>query len=50
MKTVEAGGTPDGTGTSYYTLRAHESVLPGAADWRAELVPEMKPELILQTV
>ena len=46
----EAGGTPDGTGTSYYTLRAHEAVLPRTADWRAELTPEMKREAILQTV
>ena len=30
VKTVEAGGTPDGTGTSYYPLRAHEAVLPRA--------------------
>jgi phthalate 4,5-dioxygenase len=50
VKTVEAGGMPDGTGTSYYTLRAHEAVLPRAADWREELTPEMKREAILQTV
>jgi hypothetical protein len=50
VKTVEAGGTPDGTGTSYYPLRAHESVVSSALDWRAELVPEMKRETILQTV
>ena len=50
VKTVEAGGTPDGTGTSYYPLRAHEAVLPGSADWRAELTPEMQREAILQTV
>jgi phenylpropionate dioxygenase-like ring-hydroxylating dioxygenase large terminal subunit len=50
VKTVEAGGMPDGTGTSYYTLRAHEAVLPRAVDWREELTPEMKREAILQTV
>ena len=50
VKTVEAGGSPDGTGASYYTLRAHEAVLPRAADWREELTPEMKQEAILQTV
>jgi phthalate 4,5-dioxygenase len=50
VKTVEAGGAPDGTGTSYYTLRAHEAVLPRSADWRAEMTPEMKREAILQTV
>ena len=50
LNTVEAGGVPDGTGTSYYTLRAHEAVLPRAADWRKELTPEMQQEAILQTV
>jgi phthalate 4,5-dioxygenase len=49
-KTVEAGGTPGGLGTSYYTLRAHESVLSREADWRREMTPEMRPEAILQTV
>jgi hypothetical protein len=50
VKTVEAGGLPDGTGTSYYGLRAHEAVLPRSKDWRVELTPEMKQEAILQTV
>jgi hypothetical protein len=50
VKTVEAGGSPDGTGTSYYPLRAHEAVLPRNKDWRVELTPEMKQEAILQTV
>src|SRR6185436_435270 len=50
VKTVEAGGAPDGTGTSYYQLRAHEAVIPVAADWRTEMVPEMKRDAILQTV
>ena len=50
VKTVEAGGAPDGTGSSYYPLRAHEAVIASAADWRAELVPEMQRETILQTV
>ena len=40
----------DGTGTSYYPLRAHEQVIRASADWRAEMVPEMKREAILQTV
>ena len=40
VKTTEAGGAPDGTGTSYYALRAHEGVLPRAADWR-RVTPEM---------
>ncbi|MEJ0019362.1 MAG: Rieske 2Fe-2S domain-containing protein [Acetobacteraceae bacterium] len=50
VKTVEAGGAPDGTGTSYYPLRAHEAVLPQTADWRAVMTPEMPSEAILQTV
>jgi hypothetical protein len=50
VKTVETGGSPDGTGTSYYPLRAHEAVIPAKVDWRAELVPEMQREAILQTV
>jgi phenylpropionate dioxygenase-like ring-hydroxylating dioxygenase large terminal subunit len=50
VKTVEAGGTPDGVNTSYYTLRANEQVLPRAADWRRELTPETAREAILQTV
>ncbi len=50
VKTVEAGSTPDGVNTSYYTLRANEQVLPRAADWRRELTPETAREAILQTV
>jgi hypothetical protein len=50
VKAVEAGGSPDGTGTSYYGLRAHEAVVPGSVDWRAEMAPEMQREAILQTV
>jgi hypothetical protein len=49
VKTVEAGGAPDGTGTSYYSLFAHEEVLPAGADWR-QVTPEMRAEMILQTV
>jgi len=50
VKTVEAGGAPDGTGTSYYSLRAHEAILPRNADWRREMTPEMQEDAILQTV
>jgi phthalate 4,5-dioxygenase oxygenase subunit len=50
VKTAEAGGAPDGTGTSYYTLTAHEQVLPKDADWRQQVTPEMPVEKILQTV
>jgi phthalate 4,5-dioxygenase oxygenase subunit len=50
LDTVEAGGTPDGTSASYYSLRAHEAVLPREADWRRELTPDMPDEAVLQTV
>jgi phenylpropionate dioxygenase-like ring-hydroxylating dioxygenase large terminal subunit len=49
VRTVAAGGTPAGTGTSYYTMRAREAVLPRAVDWRDELTPEIR-ELARQTV
>jgi phenylpropionate dioxygenase-like ring-hydroxylating dioxygenase large terminal subunit len=50
VRAVEAGGTPDGLGTTYYDLRAGEGVLSREADWRQELTPGMRPEQILQTV
>jgi phthalate 4,5-dioxygenase oxygenase subunit len=50
VKTVEAGGSPDGTGASYYSVTAHEEVLPAGADWRQQMTPEMPAEKILQTV
>jgi phthalate 4,5-dioxygenase len=50
VKTVEAGGAPNGTGPSYYALHAHEAVLPAGADWRRQVTPEMPAEMILQTV
>jgi hypothetical protein len=43
---VERGETPRGVGTSYYEVRAAETILPNAADWRAELLPRMHPETI----
>jgi len=50
IRTVEAGGAPSGTGTSYYPLLAHEEVLPRDADWRAEMTPEMADGIILESV
>jgi phthalate 4,5-dioxygenase oxygenase subunit len=50
VKTVEAGGTPDGTGTSYYEIRAGEEVLPREADWHEIMAPDITREKILQTV
>ena len=50
VRTVAAGNTPDGSGTSYYHLRAGEAVLPRDTDWRQELAPDLKLERILSTV
>jgi len=50
VKTVEAGGTPDGTGTSYYAIRAGEEVLARDADWHQIMAPDITKEKILQTV
>jgi len=50
VKTAEAGGTPNGTGASYYTLTALERVLPREADWRQVMAPDISREKILQTV
>ena len=50
VKTVEAGGDPDGTGTSYYEIRAGEEVLARDADWHQIMAPDITKEKILQTV
>jgi hypothetical protein len=50
VRTVQAGGDPAGTGTSYYHVRAGEEVLPTDADWHAILAPDITKEKILQTV
>src|SRR5438552_3357586 len=50
VKTVEAGGDPDGTGTSYYEIRAGEEVLARDADWHQIMAPDITEEKILQTV
>src|SRR5579884_2482353 len=50
VKTVEAGGAPHGTGTSYYTLRAGEEVLARDADWHQIMAPDITKDKILQTV
>ena len=50
VRATEAGQTPDGLGTTFYTVKAAEGVLPAQADWRRELTPDMRPEAILQTV
>src|SRR6266566_725000 len=50
VKTVEAGGNPYGTGTSYYAIRAGEDVLARDADWHQIMAPDITKEKILQTV
>ena len=50
VRAVENGGSPEGLGTTYYSLTAEEGVLARDADWRKELTRHMRPEAILQTV
>ena len=44
VKTVEAGGNPPGTDTSYYSARAIEKIFPRAETWRDTVLPEMYAE------
>lgn len=44
-RTVADGGDPPGVGTSYYNVRAIESVVPIGVEWRDALMPDMYPEL-----
>jgi phthalate 4,5-dioxygenase oxygenase subunit len=41
VKTVQEGGEPPGLQPSYYTIRAVERELPGDADWRELLLPQL---------
>jgi phenylpropionate dioxygenase-like ring-hydroxylating dioxygenase large terminal subunit len=41
IKSVQEGGEPPGLQPSYYTIRAVERELPGDADWRELLLPEL---------
>src|SRR5437763_14453585 len=49
VKAVEAGGDPDGTGTSYYHIRAGEEGVPRDADWHQNRAPDITGEENLQT-
>jgi phthalate 4,5-dioxygenase len=40
VRAVGKGETPRGVGSSYYSLRAGESILPRDTDWRTLLAPE----------
>ena len=44
VKTVQAGGNPPGTDTSYYQARAIEKIFPRAETWRETVLPEMYAE------
>ena len=50
VKAVEAGQSPAGTGTSYYTVKAGENVFARDADWHGALAPDITKDKILQTV
>jgi hypothetical protein len=43
VKTVQEGGDPLGTDTSYYQARAIEKILPRGVAWRDALLSEMYP-------
>jgi phthalate 4,5-dioxygenase len=49
VRAVEKGEAPHGVASSYYTLRAAESVLPRDTDWRTLLAPEAPAPNVLQT-
>jgi phenylpropionate dioxygenase-like ring-hydroxylating dioxygenase large terminal subunit len=50
VRTVAAGGTPDGVAPSYYTLTCGTGPIPRDADWREVFAPGIGRERILQTV
>jgi hypothetical protein len=43
IKTVQGGGDPPGVGTSYYTVRAIERIVPEEQAWPDVLLPLMYP-------
>ena len=50
VRAVQAGDSPAGTGTSYYTVKAGEDVFRRDADWHSALAPDITRDRILQTV
>ncbi len=50
IKTVERGGNPPGTDTSYYTARAVQRNVPEGVPWREVLLPLMHPEGVKEPV
>jgi hypothetical protein len=43
IKTVQAGGDPPGVGSSYYTVRAIERIVPDEESWPEVMLPLMYP-------
>jgi phenylpropionate dioxygenase-like ring-hydroxylating dioxygenase large terminal subunit len=50
VDTAVEGGTPAGIAPSYYRLRASETIVPRAADWRPLAAEGLAREAILETV
>ena len=50
VNTANEGGIPAGVRPSYYRLRAAETVVPRASDWRVSVAEGLAREEILQTV
>jgi nitrite reductase/ring-hydroxylating ferredoxin subunit len=44
IKTVQDGGDPPGTGTSYYGCHAYEKVVPHGTYWYDDIRPNLYPE------
>ena len=43
IRPVQDGGSPLGTGNSYYPVRAMQNLIPNSVDWREPLLPLMYP-------
>jgi phthalate 4,5-dioxygenase oxygenase subunit len=50
IKTVERGGRPPATDTSYYKLRAIERIVPEGTAWRDVMLPLMYPEGVKEPI
>ena len=47
VKTVQEGGDPPGTDTSYYSARAIERIFPREMTWRDTVLPDMYAKELL---
>jgi phthalate 4,5-dioxygenase len=50
VKTVQRGGSPPATDTSYYRLRAIDRIVPEGTAWREALLPLMYPEGVKEPI